>query len=167
MAVRTHILVVANRTVDSPDLLAALKDRAAEQAIALTVLVPTPWADREAAQGRLDAALDALRDAGIPAEGALGDQDPMVAVQEAWDPKRMDEVLVSTLVAASSHWMRIDLPHRVARLIDCPVRHLEAAPPREETPGEPVPKKPRQPLLVGLLSNMHAETRREAADGAQ
>ena len=28
MAVRTHLLVVANRTVDSPDLLAALKDRA-------------------------------------------------------------------------------------------------------------------------------------------
>jgi len=157
MAVRTHILVVANRTVDSPDLLAALKDRAAEQAIALTVLVPTPWADREAP----------LRDAGIPAEGALGDQDPMVAVQEAWDPKRMDEVLVSTLGAASSHWMRIDLPHRVARLIDCPVRHLEAAPPREERPGEPVPKKPRQPLLVGLLSNMHAETHREAADSPQ
>lgn len=167
MAVRTHILVVANRTVDSPDLLAALKERATEQAVSLTVLVPTPWADREAAQGRLDAALATLRDAEIPAEGVLGDQDPMVAVQETWDPKRMDEVLVSTLGAASSHWMRIDLPHRVARLIDCPVRHLEAAPPRDETPGEPVPKKPRQPLLVGLLSNMHAETRRGAADSAQ
>jgi hypothetical protein len=149
MAVRTHILVVANRTVDSPDLLAAIKDRAAEQAIAVTLLVPTPWAEREAAQGRLDAAL---------AERA---------VQETWDPKRMDEALVSTLGAASSHWMRIDLPHRVAKLIDCPVRHLEAAPPREETPGEPLPKKPRQPLLVGLLSNMHAETRRGATDPAQ
>jgi hypothetical protein len=166
MAVRTHILVVANRTVDSPDLLAALKDRAGEQAIAVTVLVPTPWADREPAQGRVDAALAELRDADIPAEGVLGDQDPMVAVQEAWDPKRMDEVLVSTLGRASSHWMRIDLPHRIAKLIDCPVRHLEAAPPREE-PGEPVPKKPRQPLLVGLLSNMHAETRRGATDTSQ
>jgi hypothetical protein len=167
MAVRTHILVVANRTVDSPDLLAAIKDRAGEQAIAVTLLVPTPWADREAAQERLDAALARLRDADVPADGVLGDSDPVCAVQETWDPKRMDEVLVSTLGRASSHWMRIDLPHRVAKLIDCPVRHLEAAPPREETPGEPLPKKPRQPLLVGLLSNMHAETRRGAADTAR
>ena len=167
MAVRTHILVVANRTVDSPDLLAAIKERAGKQAIMVTVLVPTPWADRAAAQSRLDGALAALREADIRAEGVLGDQDAMAAVQETWDPKRMDEVLVSTLGRASSHWMQIDLPHRVAKLIDCPVRHLEAAPPREETPGEPVPKKPRQPLLVGLLSNMHAETRREAADSAQ
>jgi hypothetical protein len=166
MAVRTHLLVVANRTVDSPDLLAALKDRASAQAIAVTLLVPTPWAEREAAQERVDAALATLRDAGIEAEGVLGDEDPMCAAQDTWDPKRMDEVLVSTLGRGSSHWMRIDLPHRVAKLIDCPVRHLETSPPREEA-GEPLPAKPRQPLLVGLLSNMHAETRRGAADAAR
>ena len=167
MAVRTHLLVVANRTVDSPDLLAALKDRASEQAMTVTLLVPTPWAEREAAQERVDAALGTLRDAGIEAEGVLGDEDPMCAVQDTWDPKRMDEVLVSTLGRGSSHWMRIDLPHRVAKLIDCPVRHLEAAPPHAEPHGEPPPAKPRQPLLVGLLSNMHAETRREAPDAAR
>jgi hypothetical protein len=161
MAVRTHLLVVANRTVDSPDLLAAIKDRAQQQALEVTLLVPTPWAEREGAQGRLDAALAELRDAGVPADGVLGDEDPICAVQDTWDPKRMDEALVSTLGRGSSHWMQIDLPHRIARLIDCPVRHLEAAPPREER-HEPLPPKPRQPLLVGLLSNMHAETRREA-----
>jgi hypothetical protein len=167
MAVRTHLLVVANRTVDSPDLLAALKDRAGRAPISVTLVVPAAWSEREVAQGRLDTALGALREADIPAEGLLGDSDPMCAVQETWDPKRMDEVLVSTLGRGTSNWMQMDLPHRIARLIDCPVRHLEAAPPRDETPGEPVPKKPRQPLLVGLLSNMHAETRRGAADTAQ
>jgi hypothetical protein len=114
------------------------------------------------AQSRLDTMLAALRDADIPAEGLLGDSDPMCAVQETWDPKRMDEVLVSTLGRGTSNWMQMDLPHRIARLIDCPVRHLEAAPPRPEHRGEPPPVKPRQPLLVGLLANMHAETRREA-----
>ena len=57
---KKRVLVVANRTVDSPDLLAAIKDRAAKQAIMVTVLVPTPWADRESAQVRLDGALSEL-----------------------------------------------------------------------------------------------------------
>jgi hypothetical protein len=166
MAVRTHLLVVANRTVDSPDLLAALKDRAGQAPISVTLVVPSTWSEREVAQGRLDTALGSLRDADIPAEGLLGDSDPMCAVQETWDPKRMDEVLVSTLGRGTSNWMQMDLPHRIARLIDCPVRHLEAEPPQPRPRAEPLPEKARQPLLVGLLSNMHAETRREAPDSA-
>ena len=67
----------------------------------------------------------------------------MVAVQETVGPaSACDEVLVSTLGRASSHWMRIDLPHRIARLIDCPVRHLEAAPPqRRAASGEPLARE--------------------------
>jgi nucleotide-binding universal stress UspA family protein len=162
MAIRTHVLVVANQTLDHPDLIAALKDRASRQPIRVTLLAPVAWAGRESAQQRLDAALEKLREAEIPSEGVLGDQDPMVAVQEAWDPKQMDEVLVSTLAARYSRWIRSDLPQRIARYIDCPVRHLETSEPRPE--AQPLPAKPRQPLLVGLLSNMHAETRREAEE---
>jgi hypothetical protein len=164
MAIRTHVLVVANQTLDHPDLIAALQDRAGRQPIRVTLLAPVAWAERESAQRRLDAALAKLRDADVPAEGLLGDQDPMVAVQEAWDPKQMDEVLVSTLAARHSRWIRSDLPQRIARCIDCPVRHLETSEPRPE--AQPLPAKPRQPLLVGLLSNMHAETRREAGESS-
>jgi nucleotide-binding universal stress UspA family protein len=163
MAIRTHILVVANQTLDHPDLIAALRDRASQAPIRVTLLAPVAWAERESAQQRLDTVLAKLREAEIPAEGLLGDQDPMVAVQEAWDPKQMDEVLVSTLAARHSRWIRSDLPQRLARYIDCPVRHLETTEPRERA-AQPLPAKPRQPLLVGLLSNMHAETRREAGE---
>jgi len=162
MAIRTHVLVVANQTLDHPELIAALEDRASHQPIRVTLLAPVAWTERERAQQRLDAALEKLREADIPAEGLIGDQDPMVAVQEAWDPKQMDEVLVSTLAARYSRWIRSDLPQRIARYIDCPVRHLETSEPRPE--AQPLPPKPRKPLLVGLLSNMHAETRREAEE---
>jgi hypothetical protein len=163
MAIRTHVLVVANQTLEHPDLIAALKERSGRQPIHVTLLAPVAWAERESAQQRVDATLAKLREADIPGEGMLGDQDPMVAVQEAWDPKRMDEVLVSTLAAQHSRWIRSDLPQRIARYIDCPVRHLETSEPRERE-AQPLPAKPRQPLLVGFLSNMHAETRREAEE---
>jgi hypothetical protein len=162
MAPRIHLLVVANQTVDSPDLHRALQELAEERPVHATLLMPIGLAEREEAHGRLDAALAALREADIPAEGMFGAPDPVVAVQEAWDPARFDEVLVSTLAAPLSQWMRIDIPHRIARLIDCPVRHLETREPEPERPAEPPRTKPRQPLLVSLLSNMHAETRREA-----
>jgi hypothetical protein len=162
MAPRIHLLVVANRTVDSPDLRAALQERAGQGPIHVTLLAPVAHAEREEARGRVDAAVADLQGAGIPAEGMVGAADPVVAVQEAWDPARFDEVLVSTLAAPLSQWMRIDLPHRIARLIDCPVRHLETAEPEPERTAEPLPPKPRRPLLVSLLSDMHAETRREA-----
>lgn len=162
MAPRVHLLVVANRTADSPDLQQALQERSEERPVHATLLMPVGHAERDEARERLDAALAGLRDAGIAADGMLGAADPVVAVQEAWDPARFDEVLVSTLAAPLSQWMRIDLPHRIARLIDCPVRHLETAEPQPERAAGPLPPKERKPLLVSLLSNMHAETRREA-----
>src|SRR5438034_10761352 len=115
MPIRTHILCVANRTVDSPELLDALKARAAEGPIHVTMLSPTPWSERADAQKRLDAGLAALRKQGIEAEGLLGDADPIVAVQETWNPGRFDDVIVSTFASGFSAWMRIDLPHRIQK----------------------------------------------------
>ena len=40
MAWKTRLLVVANRTADSDDLLAALRERAARGPIAVTLIVP-------------------------------------------------------------------------------------------------------------------------------
>ncbi len=41
MAFTTHLLVVANRTVDSPELLDALRERAQRGPIHATLLAPT------------------------------------------------------------------------------------------------------------------------------
>ena len=96
MPFRTHLLVVANQTVGSPGLMTALGDRHRQGAIRVTLLAPVLWSEREEARARLDAACEVLRAEGIEAEGVLGDADPVVAVQEVWDPGRFDEIIVST-----------------------------------------------------------------------
>jgi hypothetical protein len=163
MAFTTHLLVVANRTVDSPELLAAIKERAEQGPIHVTLLVPASWSERPLAERRMNDAIAALRKLDVPAEGILGDVDPMAAVQEAWDPGRFDEIVVSTLAAGASRWLQIDLPHRVAKLTDCwHVRHVEVPVRRpEEHAVEPPP--PRRPLFESVLSLMRSSTKSRAA----
>ena len=161
MPFRTHLLVVANRTVDSPDLLSALEERAAQGPIHVTLLAPVLWSEREEARARLDEAVEALRGRGVEAEGLLGDADPMVAVQEAWDPGRFDEVVVSTFATGASRWMQIDLPHRIAKLTDCTVRHVESQPTPEPAPTAPPPEHPG--LLESALGLLRTGTRGRAA----
>ena len=162
MAFTTHLLVVANRTVDSPELLDALRERAQRGPIHATLLAPTTWSEREEAHQRLAAAVEALADCDVPAEGMVGDADPIVAVQESWDPGRFDEVVVSTLTEGASRWLQIDLPHRVARLTDCQVRHVAVPVPRlTDRPAMPPPA--RRPMLESVLSLMRSSTRSGAA----
>src|SRR2546428_10716368 len=111
-----NILAVANRTVDSPELIGALQARGLRGPAAFTILVPSAPSDRAAARVGLEAAIERLCDAGLDARGALGDADPIVAVEETWNPAEFDEVIVSTLPTQASKWLRIDLPHRLARL---------------------------------------------------
>ena len=162
MAFTTHLLVVANRTVDSPELLDALRERAQRGPIHVTLLAPTAWSDRDKAEQRLAAAVAALAETGVRAEGVLADVDPIVAVQEAWNPGRYDEVVVSTLTEGASQWLQIDLPHRVARLTDCQVKHV-AVP--ERRPEEPrvTPPPERRPMLERVASLMRSSTRSKPA----
>lgn len=153
MAWRTSLLVVANRTLASDELHAALLERSRHGPISVTLLAPAdqegldPHAAREATRGRLDAAVARLQVEGIPVEGVLGDRDPVVAVHETWDPRRYDEVVVSTLSADASKWLQLDLPHRIERMTGAPVRHVVAAgPPRQPGTAPPAHEK------LGLVS---------------
>jgi hypothetical protein len=161
MAFTTHLLVVANRTVDSPELLDALRERAQQGPIHVTLLAPALWSEREGARERVQAAVAALEGAGVRAEGMLGDADPIVAVQEAWNPGRYDEVVVSTLTEGASRWLQIDLPHRVARLTDCQVRHV--AVPVRHVEHRAAPPPPRRSMLESALSLMRSGRAKRAA----
>ena len=120
---RSKLLVVANQTVDSDELYDALRERADKGPLVVTLLVPQ---DQQAGLGqRVNAALERLHAAGVEAEAMLGDVDPACAVIEVWDPRRWDEVLVSTLPTGTSRWLQIDLPHRIQRAVDAPVSHIE------------------------------------------
>lgn len=133
------VLVVANRTAESDELLDALRRRAEEgpAPVSFTLLVPaTPhgvaWAadmhsGSAAADEHLQRALARLQAAGLEAEGKTGDPDPVAAVEDAVNFESFDEVIVSTLPTHLSKWLKLDLPHRVERATGLPVTHITAS----------------------------------------
>jgi hypothetical protein len=132
MPQNVSVLVVASVTATSPQLIEALQERARRGSVRATLVMPCSGPGlhaRDLAQPSLDAALAAWRDAGLEeVDGIVGDQDPLVAVREAWDPLRYDEVIVSTLPGHASQWLRWDLPQRVARATDASVTHVMSRP---------------------------------------
>ena len=123
-------LVVANRTAATDKLLDVLKAKAAESSQPLfIVVVPQEGGDGLAAasaRGRLGQTLERLRAAGLLCAGMIGDPDPYSATMNALQSFRVDEVIISTLAATRSGWMRADLIERVRRATPIPVEHIEA-----------------------------------------
>jgi hypothetical protein len=154
MAWKSNVLVVANVTATSQELLGALTSRAQQAPASFTLILPaTAFAGgRSAAAEQLRTAIEAMRAAGLEADGAVGEADPYVAVAEAWDPKRYDEIIVSTLPMGLSKWMHAGLPERIGRLTGAPVTHVvsEPAKPQVETVQVPQPEDRRE--LLGPLS---------------
>jgi hypothetical protein len=133
-----NVLVVANRTAESPELLEALKQRAAQGDVVFSLLVPaTPhgvaWAadmhsGGSEAEQHMEAAVERMRAEGLEvAAGKVGDPDPVAAVQDEVNFTTYDEVVVSTLPGGISKWLKLDLPHRVERATGLPVTHVTAS----------------------------------------
>jgi hypothetical protein len=131
------VLVVANQTAESDQLLEALRARADEGPCKFHLLVPaqahgTAWATDmhsggEEAEEHLKRAVERYREAGLEVDdGKVGDPDPVAAVQDAVNFKEFDEIIVSTLPKRKSRWLKLDLPHRVERSCGKPVTHVEA-----------------------------------------
>jgi hypothetical protein len=161
--------VVANATAASDELIAALRGRADQGPAEFTFLLPATGGDRAAARRELDRALARRRDAGVEASGSVGDRDPVVAVHEAWDPRRYDEVVISTLPTGTSRWLEIDLPRRIQKLTDVPVHHVESKPPVEPSRTYAPPPKPQH---LGVLTPLEAlgwggKSRREDQPGGR
>lgn len=132
-----NILVVANRTAESPELLDALRERAAQGTAVFTLLVPsTPhgvaWAadmhsGAPEAEEHMNGAVERIRSTGLEVTGGkVGDPDPIAAVQDEVNFTSYDEIVVSTLPGGISKWLKLDLPHRVGRVTGLPVSHVTA-----------------------------------------
>jgi len=128
-----RILVVANKTAESPELLAALKAKGTEHEYVLVVpasggvleKAADPDAAREHTEPHLKAALETMRAEGLNVEGRIGDSDPVAAVQDANNFGDFDEVVISTLPLHASKWVKLDLPSKAGRATGLPVTHVE------------------------------------------
>lgn len=153
MVLSKNILVVANVTATSDELLAALEARAAKEPAEFTLIVPaTPLeGGRVAAGERLHTAIARLRAAGLEVEGHVADGNPIAAVTEAWDPGRYDEIIVSTLPMRVSNWLHASLPQRIGELTGALVTHVIARPcPPIRT--RPAPARPQHKNIMGPLA---------------
>jgi hypothetical protein len=151
----SSVLVVANVTADSDELLQALRARTEQSRIHVQLVVPIGGAgpDRAAGEEQLARGLDRMAEAGIDAQGQVVFGDPVEAVHEVWDAKAFDEIVVSTLPTGVSKWLRIDVPHRLEKLTGARVEHVETAPPRPApTTERREPKRERSGLLAPLAA---------------
>ena len=150
-------LVVANQTLGGQELMDAIRDRMARGPAEFWVLAPaTPTthlitdfgalggaipvdpsvmptaADVRdegiaVATSNLDGELGRLREIGATADGAVGDPNPMVAIEQAVAEQQFDEIILSTLPPGISRWLALDLPHRVRRKINLPLTVITAS----------------------------------------
>ena len=108
MASRQRVLVIANRTADSTDLIEALHRRHDEECTRFTLLVPAvphglSWAADmkagwSAAITRAEVASERMRASGIALDDVIvGDPDPFAAAGDVLHTRGFDEVIVSTL----------------------------------------------------------------------
>src|SRR5438309_675081 len=141
MTWKRSFLVVANVTATSDKLIEALKERS--PAIFSLIDPATPFGGgREAALVKHHEALEQLRSAGLEAQWSVGNTDQILAVTDTWDPKRYDEIIVSTLPTRFSKWLHAGLPERIAKLTDSHVTHIVSEPPKPEPEVAPPPAHP-------------------------
>jgi hypothetical protein len=136
MAEQAHVLVVANRTAGSEELLDALRERADHGPARFHLVVPAtargparamdPDAGLDAAEHDLDSALERIRALGLEVDGEVGDPDPVAAVSDSTHAGSYDEVIVSTLPKHLSKWLKLDAARKVAHATGLPVTHVEA-----------------------------------------
>jgi hypothetical protein len=124
----TRVLVVAHKTAATPALVAAVQERAARGPCAFTLLVPNSAhglhrvvdpedQDRGEAAEVVELAVPVLEDAiGAHVDSLIGDPNPMNAVQDAVNLHGFDEIIISTLPAKVSRWLKLDLPSKVGGL---------------------------------------------------
>lgn len=142
------ILVVANQTLAGQRLLDTVKQKIEEAGGDARVVICVPrnrpqfgnviYEDAvfDAAQIRVDLARAYLRQLGVESLGEVADPDPYSATTDAVAEYNPDEIIISTLPATSSGWLRRDLIERVADATNLPVTHVEIDPAREPRPAD-------------------------------
>jgi hypothetical protein len=124
-------LAVAAKTAAGDELLNALKEKAsaADRRSLFIVIVPQEGGEGQhaaRARARMAQVVDRLVSEGLIAAGRIGDPDPYTATMNALQFFRVDDIVISTLPATRSGWLRADLIERVRKVTNKPVEHVTA-----------------------------------------
>ncbi len=130
-----RILVVANETVAGRELLDELKRRTAGDDAEVLVVAPALntrlrylFADidraRELAEQRLAGSIETLQTNGIEARGAVGDSNPLVAIEDALFDFDADEIIISTHPPERSNWLEKKTVEQARERFDQPITHV-------------------------------------------
>jgi hypothetical protein len=123
-----RVLVVANKTAATPQLLACVRERAAKGPCEFTLLVPNAThglhtvvdpedQSQNEAESVIELALPLLEEAaGSPVDAMIGVPEPLAAIQDAVNLHGFDELIISTLPTRVSKWLKLDLPSKAAGL---------------------------------------------------
>jgi len=125
-----HTLVVATKTVATPDLVNRLKERASIRPHRFTIVCPRAEDVSEGQVVRdLASTLAELYRSDIDATGQPMSPDPFYAVKNAIEHYRIDDILISTFAGESSRWLEEDLIGRVREITEKSVEHIEVGRP--------------------------------------
>ena len=132
----SRVLIVANETVGSDELLNELRRLKNETTADYFVCVPAHplhtgqgagWsADASVivARHRLETVLEILHGEGLRADGELGDHRPLHAMDDAVQAFKPDLIVVSTHPEERSQWLRQDIVERAKSKYGLPIRHI-------------------------------------------
>ena len=122
-----HTLVVGTQTINSPELIAHLKQRSADKPHRFTIICPRSGdLSREEVCARLARTLAELYRSDTDATGQPMSPEPFAAIQNAIEHYRIDDILISTLAGEQSKWLEQGLIEKVKAITDKPIEHLEA-----------------------------------------
>jgi len=164
----SRVLVLATEELTGPELIGELRGHLEDELGAVEVLVIAPAVEQTAfhhalgdvdaataeAGRRLEASIDELRRAGIPALGEVGDSDPLIAAEDGLRQFSADEVLIVAHAEDQARWFEEGLFERARESLYPPLRMVAVR--REGDDG--------QPHLAGVEESGPGRKRPSSAD---
>ena len=130
-----RLLVIANETCVGVELFETLRERTDGSDSEVLVVAPALtsrlryWMSDEdpgiaAAERRLAESLERCGAAGIPAHGALGDADPLQALDDGMRSFSPTEVVIATHPEGRSNWLESGMVAQARERFDVPITHV-------------------------------------------
>jgi hypothetical protein len=137
MANAKRLLIVSPNRVDGHALRDEVKRRVGDASAEVRLIVPAVEesrlkhalgdvdAARTEAESELESRVQGLAGEGVEVSAAVGDSDPLVAVEDALGTFQADEVLIVTHPDDQAEWFEEDLFDRAAQRVEPPLIHVE------------------------------------------